>query len=122
MCTLQLKLNKLSNLYQREPWGFISLAVRQRDQVRGISKITGMEKLLLHLNPFLVMFLFIHPENTRKPLLSQGVKNGNIGQKCINEVGCVTKTALRKSPRGMITQQISCSKKLNKIIHAGTQK
>ena len=68
------------------------------------------------------MFLFIHPENTRKPLLSQGVKNGNIGQKCINEVGCVTKTALRKSPRGMITQQISCSKKLNKIIHAGTQK
>ena len=61
MCTLQLKLNKLSNLYQREPWGFISLAVRQRDQVRGISKITGMEKLLLHLNPFLVNVSFYTP-------------------------------------------------------------
>ena len=68
MCTLQLKLNKLPNLYQREPWAFISLAVRQRDQVRGRSKITGMEKLLLHLNPLLVSFFLYTlktPENLR---------------------------------------------------------
>ena len=61
MCTLQLKLNKLPKLYQREPRAFISLAVRQRDHVRGRSKITGMEKLLLHLNPFLVNVSFYTP-------------------------------------------------------------
>ena len=47
MCTLKLKFNNLPELRQRQPWALISLAVRKRDQVRGRSKIAGMERIIV---------------------------------------------------------------------------